>query len=85
LPLDLDYPEILGLRVPLPTLVMNDNDENLFTFPEMKRADRILTEVFTKAGAPERYKCSFYPCEHKFDRPMQDEAFKWFERWLKAT
>jgi dienelactone hydrolase len=85
LPLDLDYPEILGLRVPRPTLVMNDNDDDLFSLPEMKRADRILSEVFAKAGAPERYRCSFYPGEHKFDRPMQDEAFAWFERWLKAT
>ena len=31
LPLDLDYPEILGLRVPRPTLVLNDNEDDLFT------------------------------------------------------
>ena len=43
LPLDLDYPEILGLRVPLPTLVLNDNEDQLFTLAEMHRADRILS------------------------------------------
>ena len=84
LPLDLDYPEILGLRVPLPTLVHNDNEDQLFTIAEMRRADRILREVYAKAGAGDRYKCSFYPGPHKFDRPMQAEAFAWFERWLKA-
>ena len=84
LPLDLDYPEILGLHAPRPTLVLNDNDDDLFTIGEMKRADRILGEVFTKAGAGDRYKCSFYPGPHKFDLPMQAEAFAWFERWLKA-
>ena len=31
IPLDLDYPEILGLRVPRATLVQNDNEDQLFT------------------------------------------------------
>jgi dienelactone hydrolase len=84
IPRDLDYPEILGLRVPLPTLVQNDIEDQLFTIGEMRRADRILSEVYAKAGANDRYKCSFYPGPHKFDRPMQDEAFAWFDRWLKA-
>jgi dienelactone hydrolase len=83
-PLDLDYPEILGLRVPKPTLVLNDLEDDLFTEPEVRRADRILGEVYAKAGAGDRYRCSFYPGEHKFDRPMQNEAFSWFDRWLKV-
>jgi dienelactone hydrolase len=84
LPPDLDYPEILGLRVPLPTMVLNDIDDQLFTPEGMHEADRILGEVFRKAGAGDRYRCSFYPGPHKFDRPMQEEAFGWFDRWLKA-
>jgi dienelactone hydrolase len=81
---DFDYPEILGLRAPLPTLVQNDEDDQLFTMPGMKRADDILTEVYAKADAADRYQCSFYPGPHKFDLPMQDEAFCWFDRWLAA-
>jgi dienelactone hydrolase len=84
LPLDLDYPEVLGLRVPKPTLVLNDTEDTLFTLDEMKRADRILAEVFAKAGAADRYRASFYPGGHKFDRPMQAEAFDWLDRWLKT-
>ncbi len=84
LPADLDYPEILGLRVPRPTLVLNDIEDNLFTIDEMRRADRMLGDVFAKAGAADRYKCVFYPGPHKFDRPMQAEAFAWFDRWLKT-
>ena len=83
LPNDLDYPEILGLRVPLPTLVLNNSEDPLFTLPEMKRADRILKEVYDKAGASHHYNTSFYPGGHKFDRNMQEEAFAWFDRWLK--
>jgi len=83
LPNELDFPEILGLRVPLPTLVLNDTDDELFTVPEMNAADKILQEVFAKAGASDKYKCSFYPGPHKFDADMQTEAFNWFDRWLK--
>lgn len=83
LPRDLDYPEILGLRVPRPTLVLNDREDELFTLPEMERAAAILQEIYDKAGAADRYRCTFYPGPHKFDRAMQAEAFEWFERWLK--
>lgn len=83
LPGEMDFPEILGLRVPLPTLVLNDTEDELYTLSEMKRADAILHEVYLKAGAPDRYKCSYYPGPHKFDRQMQAEAFEWFDRWLK--
>ena len=84
IPSELDFPEILGLRVPLPTMVLNDSDDYLYTLPEMKKADTILAEVFKKANASDRYKCSYYPGPHKFDAQMQDEAFAWFDKWLKS-
>lgn len=82
LPNELDFPEILGLRVPLPTLVLNDSEDTLYTLPEMERAENILKEVYQKAGAQDRFKCSFYPGPHKFDSAMQQEAFQWFDKWL---
>jgi dienelactone hydrolase len=83
LPKELDFPEILGMRIPMPTLVMNDLADDLYTLNEMKEADRILAELYHKANAESRYKCSFYPGPHKFDAAMQTEAFTWFDRWLK--
>lgn len=83
LPNELDFPEILTLRTPLPSLVLNDNDDDLYTLEEMKRADKIISEVYTKAGAENNYKCSFYPGPHKFDKKMHAEAFDWFDKWLK--
>jgi hypothetical protein len=50
----------------------------------MHRADDILREVYAKAGAEDRYACTFHPGPHKFDLPMQAEAFAWFDRWLKG-
>jgi dienelactone hydrolase len=84
LPKELDFAEIVGVRAPLPTLVLNNIEDGLFTLDEMKDADRILNEVYKKAGADESYKCSFHPGPHKFDIRMQQEAFEWFGRWLKA-
>jgi hypothetical protein len=34
-------------------------------------------------GAPEAFRLSVYPGGHKFDAPMQAEAFAWLDRWLK--
>lgn len=82
LPKYLDFPEILGLRVPLPTLVLNNNQDELYTLSEMKKADVILGEVYSKAKASDRYAAKFYDGPHKFDQQMQKDAFEWFDKWL---
>lgn len=84
LPNELDFPEILGLRVPLPTLVLSTEQDQLYTLDEMQASDGILKEVYKKAGASENYRTSFYQGPHKFDVPMQLEAFAWFDQWLKS-
>ncbi|WP_187357728.1 dienelactone hydrolase family protein [Cyclobacterium plantarum] len=84
LPEELDFPEILGLRVPLPTLVLNDKEDQLYTLPEMEKADKILADIYEKAGFSDNYKASYYPGPHKFDADMQQEAFSWWDKWLKA-
>ncbi|MBM3785962.1 MAG: hypothetical protein FJW30_16505 [Acidobacteria bacterium] len=84
LPRDLDYPEILGLNIPASVMVLNNRQDALFTMPEMERADRILGDVYRKAGLAARYKCNFYDGPHKFDPEMQKDAFDWFDKWLKS-
>jgi dienelactone hydrolase len=84
LPNELDFPEILGLRVPSATLVLNDSEDNLYTLSEMNKADEILGSIYKKAGGSDHYKCSYYPGPHKFDSRMQSEAFMWFDKWLKS-
>lgn len=83
LPNELDFPEILTMRAPLPSLVLNNTEDQLFTLSEMKRADTITREVYAKAGAPDNYRCSFHAGLHKFDAKMQQEAFDWFDKHLK--
>jgi dienelactone hydrolase len=82
LPRDLDFPEILALRAPAATLVLNCEKDSLFALPEMRRADEILRETYERAGAAERYRCTFHPVGHRFDRAMQREAFEGLDRHL---
>lgn len=83
LPRYLDFPEILGLRVPLPALILNNSEDELYTMQGMTRADEILNDIYIKAGAGDNYKSSFYPGPHKMDAQMQEEAFDWYDLWLK--
>jgi hypothetical protein len=83
LPKDLDFPEILALRAPKATMVLNCNEDPLYTLSEMKRADEMIGDVFKRARASDKYRCNFYPGGHKFDREMQADAFDWFDRHLK--
>jgi len=85
LPRELDFPEIVALRAPAPTLVLSCTEDPLYTVAEMKRADTILREIYERGGAPQMYRTSFYPGGHKFDRDMQREAFDWFDRHLKPA
>jgi dienelactone hydrolase len=84
LPNELDFPEILGLRVPLPTFVLNDENDDLYTPAEMREAERTLNDVYEKAGVQHNLKVSYYPGPHKFDKKMQEDAFDWLDKWLKA-
>jgi dienelactone hydrolase len=84
LPNELDFPEILGLRLPQPTFVLNDENDDLYSPAEMRAAERVLNDVYEKAGAKSSLKFSYYPGPHKFDKKMQADAFEWLDRWLKA-
>jgi dienelactone hydrolase len=85
LPKDLDFPEILALRAPAPTMVLDCREDPLYTLPEMQRADAMIADTFKRAKAADRYKCIYYDGGHKFDRAMQADAFNWFDRFLKAS
>jgi dienelactone hydrolase len=83
LPKDLDFPEILALRAPAATMVQNCRQDDLYTMPEMQRADAMIAETFRRAGMSGRYKAMYYEGGHKFDREMQKDAFEWIDRWLR--
>ena len=81
---ELDFPEILGLRAPAPTMVQNSTEDQLFTLEAVRESKRMLETIFAKAGAAEHLAFNLYPGPHKFDLPMQKDAFDWMDRWLKG-
>ncbi|GAK54950.1 hypothetical protein U27_01781 [Candidatus Vecturithrix granuli] len=85
LPNFMDYPDILGMRVPLPSLVLATSDDPLFTREEVEHAGKKLEAIYAKAHAPEAFQLSWHEGPHRFDLPMQKEAFAWFDRWLKTA
>jgi hypothetical protein len=83
LPADLDFPEILAMRAPAATMVLNCKGDPLYTLAEMERADGMIAETFKRAGAGERYRAVYFEGGHKFDKAMQAEAWAWMDRFLK--
>ena len=88
----MDLPDVASLHGPLPLMVLNDRDDPLWTLAGEEKADRTLRAVYESRrprplladlGAGSRYRGMFYPGPHKFDVPMQKDAFDWFDRWLK--
>jgi dienelactone hydrolase len=79
----MDFPEVLGMRAPLPAMVLATGEDPLFNLDEVKQALGILEKVYGKAGSPESFRWAVHPGPHQFDRAMQGEAFAWLDGHLK--
>jgi dienelactone hydrolase len=80
----LDLPDVVALRVPKPLLVLQCSRDGLFPPAGMEESVRKIAAIYDKAGSPGRFRSRFYDVPHIFDQAMQDEAFAWFDRQLKA-
>lgn len=83
LPRHMDYPDILAMRAPRPTLVQSSRQDPLFSREEVTKANALLESAWKKAGAGEGLRISSYDGPHQFGVAMQEEAFAWYDRWLK--
>ncbi len=78
----MDLPDVASLHGPAPLMVQGDREDPLWTLAGQEKASDKLSRIYAAMGAPECYRGMFYPGPHKFDRPMQADAFAWFDRWL---
>jgi hypothetical protein len=67
----------------MPALVLATDRDPLFTLTEVERAADTLKSVYEKAAAPGSFRFSLHEGPHRFDVDMQEEAFAWFDRWLR--
>ena len=79
----LDLPDVVTLNAPHPLMVANCLRDELFTLEGMQEAERKITEVYARMGAPERFCCRYDDEPHSFKLPAQEAAIDWLERWLK--
>ena len=63
-------------------MVQYDLEDELFTEPAMRAAHRRIRSHYRSVGKPANYVGRFYPGPHKFDLPMQADAFAWLRRQL---
>ena len=79
----IDLPDLISLSGGNPLLVQNDDQDELFSAEGQRESHKKLEQIFRKMGREEMYSGRFYPGGHQFSIRMQDEAFDWFDRWLK--
>ncbi len=80
----LDLPDIVALRAPLPLLVQQCRQDGLFPLAGMEASIEKLTAIYRKAGRPGAFEGRFYEQKHIFNVEMQDDAFAWLDRQLKG-
>ncbi|MEU6218814.1 hypothetical protein ABZ845_15025 [Streptomyces sp. NPDC047022] len=77
-----DWPDIAACRAPAPILVQYLKGDELLPASGMMAAHRRLAEHYTAIGHPDCYSSHFVDGPHRFDIPMQEEAFGFLARWL---
>jgi dienelactone hydrolase len=80
----LDWPDVVSMMAPKPLMVQQCNQDRLFPPAGMKESVEKIAAVYAKAGVKERFQGRFYEAPHIFNKQMQDEAFEWFDKQLKA-
>ena len=82
---NLDHPDIATLAAPECAILVQDcAQDRLFTRAGMEAAVRKIAAVFADQKRPERFQGKFYDVPHRFDAAMQEDAFRWLEKWLRA-
>jgi dienelactone hydrolase len=80
----LDHPDVASLAAPDCALfVQNCAQDGLFTRAGMDAAVEKIRAVYADLKQPERFRGQFYDVPHEFNAGMQEDAFRWLERWLK--
>jgi len=80
----LDLPDVVSMMAPKPLMVQQCSKDALFPLAGMKESVEKIGAVYEKAGVKDRFTGRFYDEPHIFTQKMQDEAFAWFDRQLKA-
>ncbi len=79
----LDLPDVVSMMAPKPLMVQQCRQDGLFTPQGMRESVDKIAAVYEKAGVRDRFAGKYFDNRHRFDVPMQDVAFDWFDAQLK--
>lgn len=78
----LDWPDVAALAAPRALLVLQCARDGLFPPAGMQESVERIGALYRSAGAEGKFTGRFYDVPHIYSRPMQDDAFAWFDRQL---
>lgn len=81
---ELDYPDVASIASPKPMLFYNGARDTLFPVPGVEACYEQLRAVWRAQNAEDKLETRLWPVSHEFNADMQDAAFAWIDRWLKA-
>ena len=80
----LDHPDVATLGAPNCAVFVQDcARDQLFTRAGMELAANKIRHVYDDLHQSDRFAMKFYDVPHQFNVEMQDDAFRWLDRWLK--
>ena len=79
----LDIPDMISMAAPKACMVVGGTEDLLFPPTGQKEAVRQIAESYNWAGKPDLFR-SYSPAKpHCYDKEIQEEAIKWFDKHLK--
>ena len=80
----LDLTDVAALHAPHALMVQQCRKDGLFTLDGMEESLRQIGAAYAKAGVADKYVGRMYDAPHQFSLAMQEDAFAFFDRHLKA-
>lgn len=79
----LDYPHIASIACPKPTLFISGTEDKLFKVPGVKKAFKIMHEVWDSQNAGENLETELWPIPHSCGIEAQQLVLDFFNKKLK--
>lgn len=79
----MDYPDVASIACPKPALFFNGTKDKLFPIGGVKDAYKILHDVWKSQHADDRLVTKLWDEKHFFNKDMQAETLRFFDKWLK--
>jgi len=79
----LDHPDIAAIGAPRPLMVLQCEQDRLFTMDSMKASCEDIQRAYDAWGASDRFDARFYDVPHCLNVPMQEEMFDWLDEAMR--